>query len=668
MNYQTLTDMLLDRADSDSYVNLIAGQGKRQQVPYRELLSRAHARLAQFQGAGLQPGAQLLIQTADNAQFLEGFWACLLGGITAVPVSGGNSAEHRFKLFRIASTLERPGLFTDAQTLTRLQDFAEQNELQAGFAELKERCIASDELAPEGGELSLHAAQENDIAFIQFSSGSTSTPKGVVLTHRNLLTNLRSIVSSSGMQSGEHQFSWMPLTHDMGLIGFHLTPVFMDNNHSLMPTDVFVRRPGAWLDEAALAGATVLCSPNFGFQHLLKSFKPEKFESLDLSRIRLIFNGAEPISVSLCHRFMTALAPFGLKPVAMYPVYGLAEASLAVAFPALDSTFSTLVIDRTRLGIGQQVGLYEARTATPDNAVFESAGGDDKGAEFVAVGYPVENVEIRIADSDGAALPDDTTGHICIRGDNVTQGYYKEPELNRQTIDAEGWLNTGDLGFMHEGQLYITGRSKDIIFVSGQNVYPHDLEEIILEAGLVERGKLAVSSQRINETGEEKLLIFVLHRADAAELADKARAMTRLLGESVGVAVHAVVPVPRIPKTTSGKVQRFLLVEALEQGEYEALVQQQTRQNDDDAMATDEAPPADADTTTRLLAICNAQVEDMTVAAGDNLFELGISSLTLAQIHAAIEDAWPDQVDITDLFDYPTVAELARFLEGQNAA
>lgn len=667
MNYQTLTEMLLDRADSESHVNLIEGQGKRHSLPYGELLIRARARLAQFQDAGLQPGTRLIIQTADNAHFLEGFWACLLGGITAVPVSGGNSSEHRFKLFRIASTLDKPGLFTDAQTLTRLQDFAAQNELQEGFAALNEKAIASDRPAPSEKPPVLHSPDENDTAFIQFSSGSTSTPKGVVLTHRNLLTNLRSIVTSSGMRPTEHQFSWMPLTHDMGLIGFHLTPVFMDNDHSLMPTDVFVRRPGAWLDEAALAGATVLCSPNFGFQHLLKSFKPEKFESLDLSGVRLIFNGAEPISVSLCHRFVTALAPLGLNPASMYPVYGLAEASLAVAFPALDSTFSTLVIDRTQLGISQRVNLFAERTASPDDTMFDAVEGGDKGVEFVSVGYPVDNVEIRISDAQGDTLPDDTTGHICIRGENVTGGYFREPELNAQTIDANGWLNTGDLGFMHDGQLYITGRSKDIIFVSGQNVYPHDLEEIILQADLVERGKLAVSSQRIVETGEEKLLVFVLHRSDAADLADKARAMTRLLSETVGVAVHAVVPVPRIPKTTSGKVQRFLLVDALEQGEYEALVQQ-SAVADDAAESAPEQIAEDADITSRLLAICNAQVEDMSVAAEDNLFELGISSLTLAQIHAAIEDTWPDQVDITDLFDYPTVAELARFLEERNAA
>jgi acyl-CoA synthetase (AMP-forming)/AMP-acid ligase II/acyl carrier protein len=561
------------------------------------------------------------------------------------------------KLFRIAEKLHQPGLFTDSQTSARLQDFADKNDLQSAYAALHERTIPCDQAAADTHEGMVHQPQESDTAFIQFSSGSTSTPKGVVLTHRNLLTNLRAIVKGSAMTSSEHQLSWMPLTHDMGLIGYHLNPVFMDNDHSLMPTDVFVRRPSVWLTEAAALGATVLCSPNFGYQHLLKSFKPEKHDGLDLSSVRLIFNGAEPISVPLCRRFMQALAPFGLSQSAMYPVYGLAEASLAVAFPSLDRPFMTIRIDRTQLGIGQPVRILDDTL--------------DAGVEFVAVGKPVDHVELQISDAAGQAMPADTTGHIRIRGDNVTAGYFEEPELNRETIDENGWLDTGDLGFVHDGQLFITGRSKDIIFVNGQNVYPHDLEEIILQADLFERGKLAVASQRLQDTGEERLLVFLLHRADPSDLDDLARAITRVLSEQAGVAVHAVVPVPRIPKTTSGKVQRYLLVEGVEQGEFEPLLQATGGEGTElpDA-APDGAGSAEQkpDTATRLLAICNAEVKDMPVAMGDNLFELGISSLTLAQIHAAIEDTWPDQVDITDLFDYPTVAELARFLDERNAA
>ena len=652
--FTTLTEVLLARAHSAQTVTFIEGQGQRYSVPYGELHDRALHQLAVFQRHGLRPGSQLIIQVANNARFLEAFWACLLGGIVAVPVSGGNSSEHRRKLFRIIDKLAEPGLFVDKSTQVRLADFAPENQLLQIWDSVKGKVVLADEDDLESRPGRVHIPNVDDVAFIQFSSGSTSTPKGVVLTHKNLMTNTRSIMLGCQISQQDRMLSWMPLTHDMGLIGFHLTPVVNDICHYLMPTDLFVRRPGLWLTESAEHNITILCSPNFGYQHLLKTFKPEKFVDLDLSSVRLLFNGAEPISVQLCERFMQTLAPFKLSSDAMYPVYGLAEASLAVSFPALDNRFSTITVSRSSLGVGQHIQSVAVE--------------DDSAVSFVAVGSAVPDVQVQISDADGLALPDETIGHICIRGDNVTRGYYQEPELNQQLISEDGWLNTGDLGFLGNKQLFITGRAKDIIFVSGQNVYPHDLEEIIVQAGLLERGKLAVSSQASQDHAEEALLVFVLHRSDPTALEETARSITRLLSEAAGVRVHAVVPVNRIPKTTSGKVQRYLLVEALDQGEFTPLLQSQTETGADD---TDGSADYSNNATSnnalsikdRLLMICNTAVVDMSVSAEDNLFELGISSLTLAQIHASIEDIWPDQVDITDLFDYPTVLELSQFLE-----
>lgn len=653
--YSTLTDVLLARSDSSQTVTFIEGQGKQTIVSYSELYSRALARLAEFQARGLTPGAQLILQVSDNELFVEGFWACLLGGIVAVPVSGGNSSEHRHKLFRIINKLDTPGLYVDEQTRSRLADFAAANNRQHEWGAIADRTILSDDSNLTDSSGDVHQPSENDTAFIQFSSGSTSAPKGVVITHKNLMINTSSILTGCQMGEQDRMLSWMPLTHDMGLIGFHLTPVVMNICHCLMPTDVFVRRPGLWLTESAKQRASILCSPNFGYQHLLKSFKPEKYENLDLSCVRLVFNGAEPISVDLCNRFIRTLEPFKLSPSAMYPVYGLAEATLAVSFPSVGNLFTALSISRSALGVGQQIQIIESD--------------DNSSVSFVSVGRPLADVEVQISDEQGTVLADNTTGHIYIRGENVTRGYYREPELNQELITHDGWLNTGDLGFVREGQLYITGRAKDIIFVSGQNVYPHDLEELVLQAGLVERGKLAISSQRSKDNSEESLLVFVLHRGDAADLTDTAGTITRLLGEAAGVRVHAVVPVNRIPKTTSGKIQRFLLVDALVQGEYTPLLQHSGSVSNDiddsDNSLAEGVDEGNQRVGERLLAICNAEVADMNVAANDNLFELGISSLTLAQIHAAIEEVWPDQVDITDLFDYPTVRELTVFLENK---
>ena len=683
--FRTLVDALLSRSGGDGAITFITGQGQHQRVAFATLLLCAKRRLANFQAAGLGPGQQMIIQTGDNALFLEAFWACLLGGIVAVPVAGGNSAEHRLKLFRIARMLESPSLFTDSANLQRLKKFASEVQLVDEWTELQERTFVVDEplhatahiatddpvndpindsvndpgnVRVSDTEAAVIAEPDaHDTAFIQFSSGSTSAPKGVVLTHYNLLSNINSIIDGCLMTSQDHMMSWMPLTHDMGLIGFHLTPVVCNVSHSLIPTDVFVRRPSGWLTNAQAMRASILCSPNFGYQHLLKSFKAERHADLDLSSVRLIFNGAEPISVSLCNEFMQTLAPFGLKSDAMFPVYGLAEASLAVAFPPIERAVKALSVNRASLTPGTRVQLLPLQSG---------------GVQFVSVGKPLSQVDVMIRDESDAACAERVIGRICMHGPNVTSGYYKDPALNAQLIDAEGWLDTGDLGFMHETELYITGRAKDIIFINGQNVYPHDLEEILIHNQLMERGKLAIASHQSDNRPGDELLAFVLHRGDIADLESLALDITRTLSRDASIPVDAVVAVPRIPKTTSGKVQRFQLLEDYEAGQFQEIraAREEPAGDVDDGLDHEQlvnSAPASTDKSTqsRLLGICNTAIEGMQVSADDNLFELGISSLTLAEIHAAIEDTWPDQVDITDLFDYPTVKELAAYLDAK---
>ena len=273
-----------------------------------------------------------------------------------------------------------------------------------------------------------------------------------------------------------------------------------------------------------------------------------------------------------------------------------------------------------------------------------------------------------IRDSDrGEPFATGTTGHIFIKGDSVTKGYFRDDELNASSISPNGWLDTGDLGFFHQDQLYITGRAKDIIFVSGQNVYPHDLEEIVFAKGIVERGKLAISSKRSDTGDREELIAFVMHRGGRDVFEGVASGITRELGESAGVRVDRIVAVPRLPKTTSGKVQRYVLLKGLESGDYEVVISNTPESDTDEGMASDvkisDVTSSNLSIAEQLQAICVAKTEGMNVGVDDNLFDLGISSLMLAEIHATIEETWPGRVDVTDLFDYPSVSELAIFLE-----
>jgi acyl carrier protein len=263
-------------------------------------------------------------------------------------------------------------------------------------------------------------------------------------------------------------------------------------------------------------------------------------------------------------------------------------------------------------------------------------------------------------------LPDGQIGNIHISGDNVTQGYYENPTANAEALTADGWVRTGDLGLVHEGQLYITGRAKEIIFVNGQNYYPHDLESIAQRAEGLELGKVVAAGVRPPGEQIEQLVVFVLHRGDTKEFLPVATQVARLINEQAGLEVAEVVPVKRIPKTTSGKIQRHLLEQNYIDGEFGAELTELR------ALRETQRGPSSAGSRSaiedQLKSICEAALGGKRIDVNDNLFEIGASSLKLIEIHENIDREYPGQIDLTELFDYPTIGELAGHLEGKLAA
>jgi acyl-CoA synthetase (AMP-forming)/AMP-acid ligase II/acyl carrier protein len=650
MPYDTLIDVLEANRSAPRAIRHLLGEGEERVVPFGELYERALGILWHLQQRRAARGDKLIVFLNDNALFLDGFWGALAGGIVPVPLAVGISDEHRHKLLRIARRLGDPFLYTDRRNLDRLGVFAAGVGEGATFERLARRALLVDELGSAGGAGQNERVAPDDVAFIQFSSGSTSEPKGVVLTHRNVLANYRGTKAAAGFNERDVSLSWMPLTHDMGLIGKHIFMFANRIENYLMPTELFIRRPLLWLTFAAERGATILSSPNFGYRHFLKVLGERTLEGVDLSRVRLIFNGAEPISVELCEEFLARMAPYGLARHAMFPVYGLAEATLAVSFPAPASDPVTVALDRRALGVGAR-------------ATRLAAGGRD-AVTFMSVGRPIPGTEVRIAGGDRGALPDGTIGHLLIRGENVTKGYYEAPAINAAMITADGWLDTGDLGVVLDGELYITGRAKEIIFVNGQNYYPHDLESIAQRAHGLELGKVVAAGCRPPGAETDELTFFVLHRGGLEEFLPIAAEVTRLVNEHAGLEVAHVVPVKRIPKTTSGKVQRVALEEAFVAGEFATEVAGLARLREAHHAHRAVSNAVEA----RLKAICDAALPGKNVEVDDNLFEIGASSLTLIQIHEEIDREYPDLIDLTELFDFPTVGRLARHLAAKLAA
>jgi acyl-CoA synthetase (AMP-forming)/AMP-acid ligase II len=617
---EVLADLLPAAAASGRGIRFVYSADRESRIDYAALAQRAAGLSGWLRRRGLRPGDALVLFVRNNQALIEAFWACQLGGFVPVPLSAGLRPAALARLAVVAERLESAWLFSERQLYQRLkQDFD-------GVRLFGDRtCLLEDIHAlPKPGEV--HPAQPQDLALIQFSSGSTSEPRGVTLTHANLMANLHAISRAASIDSGDATLSWMPLSHDMGLIGFHLVPLFNGLDQVLMDTGLFIRRPALWLEKAAQFGSSLLCAPNFGYQHYLAGVGAPSAD-LNLRRVRLVFNGAEPVSAAVCREFVQRLAPAGLTARTLFPVYGLAEASLAVSFPPPGS------------------GL---RTVVP--------GG--QGGELVCLGFPVDGCELRIVDAQGSPVAAGSTGHIQVRGTSVTTGYYRCPECDRQAF-SDGWLDTGDLGLMSEHGLVVTGRAREVFFFAGQNWYPQDVERMLESSGRTGHGKVAVATVRSDDNAADLLLVFVRYRGELAGFAPLVAGVQAELGAAAGLHAHAVIPVHRLPRTTSGKLQRYLLAQAYRDGDYAAPLAELAGLVQGGA-----ADGLDSPTGRRLLELCRRRFPGEPIGVDRNLLELGADSLTLVGLHEDIEASFPGKVAVTDLFDYPTVRSLAAYIDG----
>lgn len=639
--YDTLTDLVAEARGRERHIRFIDGEHDESVVPFADLWDRARTLLGSLQSRGMQPGDELVIFSQSNENFVIAFWAAILGGIVPVPVAVGISDEHRSKLFRILRQLKRGTLFTDSSLLERLVDFARERHLKDVLVLLESRTILMGDVGT-GDSGQVFDASPEDPAFIQYSSGSTSDPKGVCLTHRNLCTNIRAIIEATQWMQDDQSLSWMPLTHDMGLIGYHLSVMAAGMNHALMDTSVFVRRPLLWMSKANELRATQLCSPNFGYKHFLKLFDRKGLADLDLSCVKLILNGAEPISYDLCEDFLSALAPHGLKRSAMYPVYGLAEATVGVSLGTPGDEYSRITVNRHSLRIGEAFEVAQP--------------GDPDAVSFIKVGNAIRDCEIRLVDNDDEILDDGRVGNIQLHGASVTAKIYGDSQATRELFTGDGWLRTGDCGVFVDKQLVITGRLKDIIIVNGQNYYPHDIEEIAAQIDGLDLGRVVVAGATTTASQTEELLAFILYRKDVADFSGIVDDVRRVIGEQTGLEVDHVIPVPRIPKTTSGKVQRAHLLRDYLDGAFDDVIEVLRSSGEATAAMDDDALVAE------LELICREFSKERRIGPDDNLFEVGVSSLTLTEITLAIDERYPGKLDISDLFDYPTLREIAAFL------
>jgi fatty-acyl-CoA synthase len=511
---------------------------------FERLREEAMRRAAHFRSYGLKKGDRLAMVLPEGEDFVPTFLGAVWAGIVPVPLYPPLSLG---KLDSYVSTLV--SILNKAKPTHLVTNDKIQSVLWTGLSKVPsvKGVITAEELrqpAPAGADTAKAEVSEDDLCFLQFTSGSTSTPKGVAVTHGNLRANAWAIMRD-GLQTDtdkDHGVSWLPLYHDMGLIGFVIAPMFHRVSVTFIPTLTFVRNATIWLRTIHKVKGTISFAPNFAYALAVKRAKPEQIASLDLSSMRHFGCGAEPINPTTMRSFVETFSKSGLKPHALLPCYGMAEATLAISFIGLEEDLSTDVID---------VDAYQQdRRAEPAHVDLVKTG---KAQEFVCCGKTFPKHEVGIFDDEGKRLADRRIGEIWVRGPSVAKGYYEDPEATQKTF-GNGWLKTGDYGYLVNGNVFITGRKKDIIIINGRNYDPQRMEWLVDELPEVRKGSTVAFSRP--GQGSEELVIVVETRTQEAEKLKEL--VKQVINENLQLTPADVflAPVGSLPKTSSGKLQR----------------------------------------------------------------------------------------------------------------
>ncbi|MFG2357908.1 SDR family oxidoreductase [Streptomyces sp. NPDC048521] len=505
------------------------------------VLRRSYATLAQeasrvlggLRGLGLRPGDQVILQCDDTEDFLAALWGCILGGFVTVPLTVPSSyAEDSAavnKLEGVWGMLGRPWIVTSGGHEEGLRAFADRR----GLTDL--RLTTVDELRSGPADSAWHPARPDDLILLLLTSGSTGLPKAVRISHRGVLTRSAATAQVNGLTEHDVSLNWIPLDHVTGVVMFHLRDVYLGCRQVHAPTSWVLEDPLRWMDLADRHRVTVTWAPNFAFGLSAEHADRMVDRRWDLSAMRLVMNCGEVVVAATARRFLQVLAPFGLPPTVVHPGWGMSETCSVVT----------------------------------DAELPAEPAADEDG--FVSCGLPYPGFAMRVVDDQGHVVPEGTVGHFQVRGTSVTSGYHDNPEKNAESFTEDGWFDTGDLAFLRSGELYITGRAKDVIIINGVNHYSHEIEACVEELPFVERSFTAACAVRPDPAADTDELALFLRVVPGTDLADALRTVRGKVTRQIGITPAYVVPVEpwTIPKTEIGKIQRTQLRKRFEAGEFD---------------------------------------------------------------------------------------------------
>ena len=527
------------------------GDGGDVNISYGDLQRRSGVVAAGLQRLGLEPRQTVAIMLPTGPEYFHAYFGILRAGAIPVPI------YPPARLSQIEEHVRRhSGILANAQAamLVTVPEARGVARLLEAFVPGLRRVVTVAELCEGGGQALPVAIRGDDIAFLQYTSGSTGDPKGVVLTHANLLANIRAIGQAIEIQGDDVFVSWLPLYHDMGLICAWLSSLYFAIPLVVMSPLAFLARPERWLRAIQQYRGTLSAAPNFAYELCVKRIADDQIEGLDLSSWRIAANGAEPVMPETLRRFTQRFVPYGLRAEALTPVYGLAESTVGLLCPPP--------------GRGPRIDHVRREPLSRAGRAEPAAAGDASALRFVSCGRPLAGHTVRIVDASGREVGERIEGRLEFKGPSASSGYYRNPQQSERLFDGD-WLDSGDRAYLADAEVYLTGRIKDIIIRGGRNVYPHEVEEAVGAVAGVRRGCVAVFGSPDPDSGTERLVVLAETVQTSLPAQDALRqriveASVAVLGEPPDEVVLA--PPHTVLKTSSGKIRRAACREGFEAG------------------------------------------------------------------------------------------------------